>query len=93
MNSKQCKQNIDYLYGLYVYLTNVHICIHAETKVDYPHFRIFGLPRFIRVPESDLRQVCKTTASQALPASISLQILEIPKFDVPINRDINPSSN
>ena len=29
MINKQCKQNIYYLYGLYVYLTYVYICLHG----------------------------------------------------------------
>lgn len=89
MNNYQCKQYIHHLYGLYVYLTYVHICIHVEISISYLsiHRNIISLPK--RVTNSFLRQTNKTIKSLENNSSTSQHIVE----SHPISRDITPSSN
>lgn len=79
--------------SIYTKLLYVARVIGISNRIDNPHFYIFGFPLFNRAYESYSRQIRKSLTSPCLPVFISLEILEIPKFDVPINRDINPSSN
>lgn len=54
------------LYGLYVYLTYVYICIHDGIKVDYPPYSSTSYRYITRVPNTLLRQAHKTTKSHLL---------------------------
>lgn len=90
MNNKQCKQDIYYLYGLYVYMTYVHICIHVEIKVVYLHFLVFVLLQFARASKSLIRLMHKSFKSSRSHRFISQYITD---FIDPMFRDINPSSN
>ena len=89
MNSYQCKQYIHYLYGLYVYLTYVHICIHGEISINYLPNYLYGNHLTTRLIYSFLRQINETHKSSQNSSFISQHIEESHS----ISRDINPDSN
>ena len=62
-------------------------------RIDNPYNNNLRNLSLIRVDRLVLRLFGKSRMGYALLGFTSLQILEIPKFVVSINRDINPSRN
>lgn len=83
MNTKQCELDIYYLYGLYVNVTYVHICIHGEIKVNYLPNCYSAIPHLPKTSEEFLRQTNKTYKSQSFMSFASQYM----------SRDISRASN
>lgn len=67
-----------HLYGLKVYITYIHICIHGEIRVNNLYSSSIGHSPFNKTFRQSIRLIRKSCKSTAIHQFISQHINEIP---------------